>query len=123
MVALMLAAAVAAHAINPNGTIAVAHSCPLQVTKAILDAGKGFDRDSLYVNFFIANPTDKEFLYTYKLQLHSRTKRTDVREELGSNAVLAHSKGWYREFVGVEFAPPSDYTLDQTQLSCVSTGS
>jgi hypothetical protein len=115
----VLAAAGPAHA----DAITVEHSCPLQVTQATLEPGKGLDRDSLYANFFIVNPTGKEFLYTYKVQLRSSANRTDVREQVGSSPVLPHSKGWYREFIGVEFTKPSSYSIAQAIVSCVSTGS
>lgn len=115
----MLAAAGPAHA----DAITVEHSCPLQATQVTLEPGNGLDRDSLYANFFIVNPTAKEFLYTYKVQLRSSANRTEVREQVGSSPVLPHSKGWYREFIGVEFNKPSSYSIAQAIVSCVSTGS
>ena len=115
----VLAAAGPAHA----DAITVEHSCPLQVTQVTLEPGKGLDRDSLYANFFIVNPTAKEFLYTYKVQLRSSGNQTAVREQVGSSPVLPHSKGLYREFIGVEFTKPSSYSIAQAIVSCVSTGS
>src|SRR5579864_3885774 len=122
MLSVVLASILAANFVNHPGAISVVHTCPLQVTKATLEAGKGLDSDSLYANFFIINPTDREFLYTYKLQLRSKNNHSDVREQVGSNSILPHSQGWYREFVGVDFSQPGKYALDQTIVSCASTG-
>lgn len=115
----------AAQFVAHPGSIAVARQCPLQVTKVTLEPGTGFDRDSLYASFFIINGTEQEYLYTYKLQLQLRgnEKQSDVREQVGSTPILPHTKGWYREFVGVELAKPASYSLQQTIISCVSTGS
>lgn len=113
----------AAQFVSHPGSITVAHQCPLQVTKVTLEPGTGFDHDSLYANFFIINGTDQEYLYTYKLQLRENEKQSEVREQVGSSPILPHTKGWYREFVGVEFAKPASYTLQQAIISCVGTGS
>jgi|GEM_PF-4683980 len=118
IVVAMLASNYVAH----PGAIIVAHSCPLQVKQVNVELGKGVDRDSLYANFFVVNPTGKEFLYTYKLQLRSANNRSDVREQVASSPILPHSKGWYREFVGVEFSKPATYTVQQSIISCVNTG-
>jgi len=108
--------------VNKTGAISVVKACPLKVSAVTLATGKGFDRDSLYANFVIANTTAKEFLYTYKLQVHTPGRQSEVREQVGSSPILAHSNGTYHEFVGVEFTNPGRYTLQQAIVSCVSTG-
>ncbi len=108
--------------VNKVGAISVVRSCPLKVSAVTLATGKGFDRDSLYANFVIVNGTAKEFLFTYKLQVRTPGKQSEVREQVGSSPILAHSNGTYREFVGVEFPNPGRYTLQQAIISCVSTG-
>jgi len=70
----------------------------------------------------IINTTAKEFLFTYKLQVRTPGKQSEIREQVGSSRILAHSDGTYREFVGVEFTNPGRYTLQQAIVSCVSTG-
>lgn len=108
--------------VNRAGAISVMKPCPLKVSAVTLATGKGFDRDSLYANFVIINTTAKEFLFTYKLQVRTPGKQAEVREQVGSSRILAHSNGTYHEFVGVEFANPGRYTLQQAIVSCLSTG-
>jgi hypothetical protein len=119
---VIVVALLAANYVSHPGAIMVAHSCPLQVKQVNVELGKGVDRDSLYANFFVLNPTGKEFLYTYKLQLRSANNRSDVREQVASSPILPHTKGWYHEFVGVEFSKPAPYTVQHAIISCVNTG-
>jgi hypothetical protein len=121
VLAAAVLAVLAANFVNHQGAITVQRSCPLQVSQVTLNSGKGFDRDSIYANFFITNSTKDEFLYTYTLQLRSGASRTQVSEQVASTPILPHSKGWYREFVSLEFTRPDRYTLDQSFISCVKT--
>lgn len=121
-VCCVAAALLGAGYVNKAGAISVVKSCPLKLSAVTLATGKGFDRDSLYANFVIANTTAKEFLFTYKLQVRTPGQHSEVREQVGSSPILAHSSGTYREFVGIEFTNPGRYTLQQAVISCVSTG-
>jgi len=109
--------------VSKTGTMSVTAPCPLRLAKVTLEPGKGFDRDSLYANFVLSNASNKEFLFTYKLLLRSGTNHSEVAEQVGASPILPHSKGLYREFLGVQFTNPAKYTLQQVSVSCVSTSS
>jgi predicted small secreted protein len=104
------------HKSSPRPAIVVEHGCPLRVSAATIQRGKGLDVDSLYGLFSMTNPSGSEYVFRYQLQTRGGSDGANTFEGIGE-PIAAHSEGSFRTFIGMADSPKLP-TVVRTTINC-----